>query len=102
MNKASGWFPGGSVYNPPVHLSNFCWWGQTSVLGGSNPPNPLANPALYIPQRVRAEPGRQTHFGAIQGPELLISFGLTELQKTQMQHFETFSLNKTYTDSVHG
>ena len=25
---------------PPVHLSNFCWWDQTSVLGGSNPPTP--------------------------------------------------------------
>jgi len=36
------------------------------------------------------------------GQNLLISFSLTELQKKQMQHFETFSLNKTYTDSVYG
>ena len=47
MNKASGWFPGGGgqFTTPLVHLSNFCWWGQTSVLG-VEPPTPLANPAL--------------------------------------------------------
>jgi len=42
------------------------------------------------------------HFGAIQGPEFANLVCLSELQKMQMQHFKTFFLNKTYTDSVHG
>ena len=40
-NKQSLWVVSwGSVYNPPVHLSNFCWWGQTSVLGVEPPNSP--------------------------------------------------------------
>ena len=45
-----GFLGGGVSLQPPssLHLSNFCWWGQTSVLGGGvEPPTPLANPALF-------------------------------------------------------
>ena len=58
MNKASGWFPGGSVYNPPstfVQLllaeSDFC------PGGGVESPQPLANPAL-IPTQLTQDPSQ--------------------------------------------
>jgi len=43
--------------------------------------------ALQLPQRVRTEPGRQMHFGAIRSQKFPTLLKFYHVHKTSMQHF---------------